>query len=242
MGVPGIKYTWKVRMPFIYVVEDDEDINELLVYNLQKEGNKVKSFYSGKDALSSLEYEKPDLILLDIMLPDIDGLEVCKTVKSDPVKREIPIIMLTAKSTEIDKIVGLELGADDYITKPFSFRELLARIKAVLRRCQNKSSKNVDVIKIGELEINPAKFEVKIHGKPLNLTTKEFKLLMNLINSKGRVLSRDYFLDTVWQNEPDVFDRTIDVHIKKLRDKLGEYGKYIKTVRGAGYMWEEEGQ
>ncbi|EDP73075.1 response regulator, partial [Hydrogenivirga sp. 128-5-R1-1] len=203
-------------MPFIYVVEDDEDINELLVYNLQKEGNKVKSFYSGKDALSSLENEKPDLILLDIMLPDIDGLEVCKTVKSDPVKREIPIIMLTAKSTEIDKIVGLELGADDYITKPFSFRELLARIKAVLRRCQNKSSKNVDVIKIGELEINLAKFEVKIHGKPLNLTTKEFKLLMNLINSKGRVLSRDYLLDTVWQNEPDVFDRTVDVHIKNL--------------------------
>ncbi len=226
-------------MPFIYVVEDDEDINELLVYNLSKEGFKVSSFFSGKDALESLKNENPDLILLDIMLPDIDGLELCKTVKSDPEKKFIPIIMLTAKSTEIDKIVGLELGADDYITKPFSFRELIARIKAVLRRSKPANHEQNSIIRINSLYINPQKLEAKMDDKPLNLTAKEFKLLMALVSSKDKVLSREKILDIVWNNEVDVFDRTVDVHIKKLRDKLGKYGKFIKTVRGVGYMWNE---
>lgn len=224
-------------MPLVYIVEDDEDINELLSYNLKKEGFKVKSYFSGKDVLEAIDKDIPDIIILDIMLPDIDGLEVCKTLRSDKDKKNIPIIMLTAKSTEIDKIVGLELGADDYITKPFSIKELIARIKAVLRRAKLKQE---DKIKhISGLEINPDKFEIKVDGKKINLTAKEFKLLMALINSENKVLSRNYILETVWGNYTDVYDRTVDVHIKNLRTKLGKYGKNIKTVRGIGYMWEE---
>ena len=231
-------------MSVIYIVEDDEDINELLQFNLSREGYKVKSFYNSKDALESLSKDKPDLIILDIMLPDIDGLEFCKILKSDKNLFHIPIIMLTAKSTEIDKIVGLELGADDYITKPFSFRELIARIKAVLRRTkrytpENKKGVNNSIIRVGDLEIDQNKLEVRIEGKSIKLTSKEYKLLLTLINSRNKALSRDYILDTVWKDEFDVYDRTIDVHIKKLRDKLGDYAKYIKTVRGYGYMWDD---
>jgi DNA-binding response OmpR family regulator len=228
-------------MPYIYIIEDDEDINELLIYNLEKERFKVKSFFNSKDALKSLEEgDIPDLIILDIMLPDIDGLEFCKSLKAKEDLAHIPIIMLTAKSTEIDRIVGLELGADDYITKPFSFRELIARIKAVLRRTKRQDNSKSKIIKIGDLIINPLKLEVKLKDQPIKLTSKEFKLLLTLINSKNRALSRDYLLDTVWKGELDIIDRTIDVHIKKLRTKLGDYGKYIKTIRGYGYMWEEE--
>jgi DNA-binding response OmpR family regulator len=227
-------------MPYLYIIEDDEDINELLVYNLEKERFKVRSFLNSKEALKSLEKgDIPDLIILDIMLPDIDGLEFCKLLKSRDDLSDIPIIMLTAKSTEIDKIVGLELGADDYITKPFSFRELIARIKAVLRRTKRDDTNKAKIIKIEDLIINPLKLEVKIGDQPVKLTSKEFKLLLTLVNSKNRALSREYLLNTIWKDELDVLDRTIDVHIKKLRTKLGEYGKYIKTIRGYGYMWED---
>jgi len=225
-------------MPVVYVVEDDEDINDLLVYNLQKEGFTVFPFLSSVEALKSLTENKPDIILLDIMLPDIDGLEFCKMVKSNPETESIPIIMITAKSTEIDKIVGLELGADDYITKPFSIREVIARIRAILRRTSRKGTDRGS-IKIKGLEIYPDRFNVVVDGKTVNLTAKEFKLLMLLINSDGRVLSRDYILQHGW-NMDDVYDRTVDVHIKKLRGKLGRYGEYIKTVRGVGYRWNTD--
>ncbi|RMD47091.1 MAG: DNA-binding response regulator, partial [Aquificota bacterium] len=220
-------------MPLVYVVEDDEDINELLVYNLKKEGFSVNSYFSGKDAIDAVKAKEPDIIILDIMLPDIDGLEVCKIIKADEKKKHIPIIMLTAKSTEIDKIVGLELGADDYITKPFSFRELLARIKAVLRRYndEKKPTNKDNKLELDELSINPEKFEIKIKGKKVYLTAKEFKLLMALINSKNKVLSREFIIDTVWEDYPDIYDRTVDVHIKNLREKLENYGKFIKTIR-----------
>ncbi|WP_457622664.1 response regulator [Persephonella sp.] len=227
-------------MSLIYVVEDDEDINELLVYNLKKEGFNVRSFLNSKEAYRNIKSDYPDLIVLDIMLPDMDGLEFCKLLKSDKDTEEIPIIMLTAKSTEIDKIVGLELGADDYVTKPFSIRELIARIKAVLKRSK-RSYKKDKIIRIKDLEIDPLKIEVRIDGKNIDLTAKEFKLLLLLINAEGKVLTRDQILSSVWENDLDVFDRTIDVHIKKLRDKLGIYGRCIKTVRGAGYKWECEG-
>ena len=226
-------------MPLIYIVEDDEDINELLVYNLKKEGFQVKPFLESKKALESLTSDFPDLILLDIMLPDIDGLEFCKRVKSDTKLSKIPIIMLTAKSTEIDKIVGLELGADDYITKPFSFRELIARIKAVLRRAERCKEESSTVLKENDLKIYPDKFEIFISDKKVDLTKKEFQLLMALIKNKGKVLSREYLLENIWKDELNVFDRTIDVHIKKLRDKLERYGEKIKTVRGVGYKWED---
>ncbi len=228
-------------MPLIYIIEDDEDIQELLKYNLNKEGYKVRSFYNGKEPLEKIKFDNPDLVILDIMLPDLDGLEFCKKVKTDPLTEHIPIIMLTAKSTEIDKVVGLELGADDYITKPFSIRELLARIKAVLRRYSQIDKKDIPIIKEGDLEINKEKLEVKLRGEPVKLTTKEYRILLALINSKNKALSRDQILDFVWEDNMDVFDRTIDVHINKLRLKLKDYGKYIKTVRGYGYMWEREG-
>jgi DNA-binding response OmpR family regulator len=228
-------------MNLIYVVEDDEDINELLVYNLKKEAFEVKPFLNSKEAYNSIKKDYPDLIILDIMLPDIDGLEFCKLLKSERDTEDIPIIMLTAKSTEIDKIVGLELGADDYVTKPFSIRELIARIKAVLKRSKRSDRKN-KIIRINKLEIDPSKIEVKIEGKSIDLTAKEFKLLLLLINSEGKVLTRDQILSSVWETDLDVYDRTIDVHVKKLRDKLGKYSKCIKTVRGVGYKWECEGE
>ena len=223
-------------MAVVFIVEDDEDINELLVYNLKKEGFKVKSFINSVDALEALKKEKPDIILLDIMLPDIDGLEFCKIVRSDKNTAHIPIIMLTAKSTEIDKIVGLELGADDYITKPFSFRELVARIKAVLRRSQKKSSEKI--IKIGDLTIDTESFEVNIKNEKLNLTSKEFKLLLLFVKNQNKVFSREEILDKVWKDDYDVYDRTVDVYVKHLREKLREYRKCIKTVRGIGYKWD----
>jgi len=225
-------------MPFIYVVEDDEDINDLLVYNLKKEGFKVQPFLSSVEALKSLYSSRPDIILLDIMLPDINGLEFCKMVKSNPKIEDIPIIMITAKSTEIDKIVGLELGADDYITKPFSIREVVARIKAVLRRAKRVKKENP--LKMDRLEIFPDRFEVRVDGKPVNLTSKEFKILMFLIKNAGKVLSREKILENVWDSELDIYDRTVDVHIKKLRDKLNSYGEKIQTVRGVGYKWKSD--
>ncbi len=225
-------------MALVYIIEDDEDINELLVYNLEKEGFKVKSFYNSIDALKRIREKKPDILLLDIMLPDIDGLEFCKILKSDEELSDIPIIMLTAKSTEIDKIVGLELGADDYITKPFSMRELIARIRAVLRRHKRYSSKKREEISIGDLNIDTESLEVKVSGKRINLTSKEFKLLMFLIKNAYKVLSREEILNNVWENEYDVYDRTVDVHIRHLREKLGKYKECIKTIRGIGYKWE----
>ena len=226
--------------PKVYIIEDDEDINELLVYNLSKENFEVKSFLNSIDALRSLEHEKPDLIILDIMLPDIDGIEVCKRLRSSEDFKDVPIIMLTAKSTEIDKVVGLELGADDYITKPFSFKELVARIRAVLRRYEKNKSigGKTEVKKFKDLEINPENFSVSIKGKEIPLTVKEFKLLNYLLSSPDKVKTREQILEKVWnEKQYDIYDRTVDVHITKLRNKLGEYGKHIKTVHGVGYKW-----
>jgi two-component system alkaline phosphatase synthesis response regulator PhoP len=226
-------------MALIYVIEDDEDINELLTYNFKKEGFEVKSFPNGKVAFEHIKEDKPDAVVLDLMMPEVDGLEFCKLVRSDKEIQHTPLIMLTAKSTEIDKIVGLELGADDYVTKPFSFRELLARVKAVIRRAKSyhfPTSK--PHYKFGDLEIIPEKFEVKIGEKHINLTITQFKLLLALVNAEGRVLSRDYILEHIWKWDKDIYDRTIDVHIKKLREVLENYGNCIKTVRGVGYKWE----
>lgn len=226
-------------MALIYVIEDDEDINELLTYNFRKEGFEVKSFPNGKVAFEHIKEDKPDAVVLDLMMPEVDGLEFCKLVRSDKEIQHTPLIMLTAKSTEIDKIVGLELGADDYVTKPFSFRELLARVKAVIRRAKSYHFPTAKShYKFGELEIVPEKFEVKIGEKHINLTITQFKLLLALINAEGRVLSRDYILEHVWKWDKDIYDRTIDVHIKKLREILENYGNCIKTVRGVGYKWE----
>jgi len=221
------------------IIEDEKDIVKMLDYNLKKEGFKTLSAYNGEDGLDMASKENPDLILLDLMLPEIDGFDVCKALKSDPKTSHIPIIILTAKDQETDKIVGLELGADDYVTKPFSPRELIARIKAVLRRAKEKG-KLPEVLKIGDLTIDFSKIMVLIKDKPIELTSKEFELLKILIKAKGRVLSMDYLLDTIWGVDQalEIQTRTVDVHITTLRKKLKNESKRIVTVKNYGYRFE----
>jgi len=225
----------------ILIVEDEKDIVKMLDYNFKKEGFRTISAYDGEDALDLASREHPDLIILDLMLPGMDGLEVCRELKRESNTASIPIIMLTAKSQESDKVVGLELGADDYITKPFSPRELVARIKAVLRRVKEKG-KLPEVLKIGDLGIDFSKIQVSVKGKPIELTSKEFELLKILIKAKGRVLSRDYLLDTIWgfDHAIEIQTRTVDVHIRTLRKKLKAEAKRILTVKNYGYRFEAE--
>ncbi|MCX5687735.1 MAG: response regulator transcription factor [Candidatus Omnitrophica bacterium] len=225
----------------ILIIEDEKDIAKMLDYNLKKEGFKILSANNGEDGLDMACKENPDLVLLDLMLPEMDGLDVCKAIKNDAKTAHIPIIILTAKAQEADKIVGLELGADDYVTKPFSPRELIARIKAVLRRAKEKD-KLPEVLKIGDLTIDFSKIMVLIKGKPIELTSKEFELLRILIKAKSRVLSRDYLLDTVWGFDQalEIQTRTVDVHITTLRKKLKSESKRIITVKNYGYRFELE--
>ena len=225
----------------ILIVEDEKDIIKMLEYNLKKEGFKVTDARDGEDALDLAVREYPDLILLDLMLPGIDGLEVCKSLKKENKTASIPIIMLTAKGQESDKVVGLELGADDYITKPFSPRELIARIKAVLRRAAEKE-KLPEIFQSGDLRIDFARISVAVKGKPVTLTAKEFELLKTLLKARGRVLSRDYLLDTIWgfDHAMEIQTRTVDVHIRTLRKKLKSESKRIITVKNYGYRFEGE--
>jgi two-component system alkaline phosphatase synthesis response regulator PhoP len=225
----------------ILIVEDDKDIIKMLEYNLKKEGFKVIAAHDGEDALDSALRQYPDLILLDLMLPGMDGLEICKSLKNENKTSLIPIIMLTAKSQESDKVVGLELGADDYITKPFSPRELIARIKAVLRRASEKG-KLPEIFQAGDLRIDFAKISVNVKDKPVELTSKEFELLKTLLKAKGRVLSRDYLLDSIWgyDHALEIQTRTVDVHVRTLRKKLKSQAKIIVTVKNYGYRFETE--
>ena len=225
----------------ILIVEDEKDIIKMLDYNLKKEGFRVVDARDAEDALDLAVREHPDLILLDLMLPGMDGLEVCKALKKESKTGSIPIIMLTAKSQESDKVVGLELGADDYITKPFSLRELIARIKAVIRRVTEKE-KLPEVFQAGDLKIDFARISVSLKDKPVELTAKEFELLKTLLKAKGRVLSRDYLLDTIWgfDHAMEIQTRTVDVHIRTLRKKLKTASKYIITVKNYGYRFETE--
>ena len=225
----------------ILIVEDEKDIVKMLDYNLKKEGYKTLVANDGEDAIAAANTKHPDLILLDLMLPGMDGLEVCKTLKAESKTALTPIIMLTAKSQESDKVVGLELGADDYVTKPFSPRELIARIKAVLRRMKEKD-KLPEVLRIGDLTLDFSKIAVTVKNKPVELTSKEFELLKTLIKAKGRVLSRDYLLDTIWgfDHAVEIQTRTVDVHIRTLRKKLKNESKYIVTVKNYGYRFEYE--
>jgi two-component system alkaline phosphatase synthesis response regulator PhoP len=225
----------------ILIVDDEKDIVRVIDYNLKKEGFRTISCYDGEKALDLTAKEHPDLIILDLMLPGMDGLEVCKELKKETKTALIPIIMLTAKAQESDKVVGLELGADDYVTKPFSPRELIARIKAVLRRTKEKE-KLPELLKLGDLVIDLAKIVVSVKDKPAELTAKEFELLVTLIKAKGRVLSRDYLLDTIWgfDHAVEIQTRTVDVHIRTLRKKLKSEAKRIVTVKNYGYRFEYE--
>ncbi|MBI2487292.1 MAG: response regulator transcription factor [Deltaproteobacteria bacterium] len=223
----------------IAIVDDEEDIVELVSHHLKREGFKVKEFYNGRDFLSYIESVIPDLAVLDLMLPGIDGLEICRILKSKARTSSLPIIMLTAKATEADVVVGLELGADDYMVKPFSPRELVARVKTILRRASNKEE-DKKLIRLGSLSIDKEKFEAAVDGKKIDLTTTEFKILEVLAEGQGRVYTRDQLLKKkrLWGDDKLVYDRTIDVHIKNLREKLGKTGSLIKTIRGIGYKLE----
>jgi len=221
----------------ILIVEDDKDIAEMISYNLRKEGYTALSAERGDEAVDRVRRERPCLIILDVMLPGADGLEVCKALRSSQETAEVPIIMLTAKSQESDKVLGLELGADDYMTKPFSPRELIARINAVLRR--HAAGTSGSVIERGAIVIDKAKHKVILAGKRILLTTTEFKLLDFLARRPGAVVSREEILNHVLGYDSDVYDRTVDAHIKSLRKKLGSAKDYIETVRGAGYSFRE---
>ena len=221
----------------IYAVDDEEDILELVEINLKKNFFTVKTFSSSASFLNALEKKKPDLAILDIMMPKPDGIELSKIMKKTPDFADIPIIFLSAKADESDKIVGLEIGADDYVAKPFSVKELVARIKAVLRRSQKnilseKTERNIIIDK--------EKFNIFVKGKKVNLTNAEFKILELLMSKPGVVFSREQLLDYLWGDDKLVIDRTIDVHIRNLREKLGTLGAAIKNIRGVGYKIEED--
>lgn len=224
-------------MSEILVIEDDRDIVESLEYNLRKEGFKVAKAYDGIAGLKAAEEKLPSLVLLDLMLPGLEGLEVCRRIKKNPKTSNIPVIMLTAKGTETDKIVGLELGADDYITKPFSMKELIARVKMILRRYEKPSAAPAATLKFKDLEIDTERHEVKVAGKPVELTAKEFQLLHYMAENKERVFSRERLLDSVWGIEVAIETRTVDVHMRRLREKLDKAGKHLITLRGVGYKF-----
>lgn len=223
----------------IFCVEDDSNIRELVVYTLETTGFKARGFEDGREFLEALALETPELVLMDIMLPGDDGLELLKKLKASPKTREIPVIMITAKGAEYDKVKGLDLGADDYVTKPFGMMELVSRIKAVLRRTRKDAQEPQDIIAVGEIEINTKKHEVTAAGEVVNLTLKEYELLKRLMKNPNIVMTRDCLLEDIWGYDFDGETRTVDVHVRTLRQKLGPCGEKIETVRGVGYRMSE---
>src|SRR5881409_2621672 len=215
----------------ILIIEDERDVVDLLTLSLRKAGFTISTATDGAAGLQKARSEKPALVILDLMLPRMPGLEICKILKSDPATRQIPIMMLTAKAEEIDRIVGLEFGADDYVTKPFSPREVLLRIRAILRRGETAD----ESLKAGPISIDPSRHEVRVNGKQVRLTSLEFKLLQTLMQRRGRVQDRDRLLNEVWGYESVIDTRTVDTHVRRLREKLGKVGDAIETVRGFGY-------
>ena len=217
------------------IIEDESDVADLLTLNLRKAGFKTSTAADGASGLQKVRDARPDFIILDLMLPKMSGLEVCKILKTDTATSHTPILMLTAKAEEIDRIVGLEFGADDYVTKPFSPREVVLRIRAILRRGETPEER----LKAGPISIDPARYEVRINGKQVHLTSIEFKLLQKLIQRRGRVQDRDRLLNEVWGYESVIDTRTVDTHVRRLREKLGKAGDAIETVRGFGYRLRE---
>lgn len=217
----------------IYCVEDDDNIRELVVYTLETTGLDAKGFADGRAFMEALAFETPELILLDIMLPGEDGLTILKRLKSSAKTKEIPVIMVTAKGAEYDKVIGLDSGADDYVAKPFGMMELVSRIKAVLRRIGNVQDK--EMMSVSGVSVNVRKHEVTVDGMPVTLTLKEFELLERLMRNQNIVLTRDQLLEDIWGYDFDGETRTVDVHVRTLRQKLGDKGEIIETVRGVGY-------
>jgi DNA-binding response OmpR family regulator len=219
----------------ILIIEDETDVADLLTLNLRKAGFRVSTAADGASGLQNARDGRPDFIILDLMLPKMSGLEVCRILKSDTGTSQIPILMLTAKAEEVDRIVGLEFGADDYVTKPFSPREIVLRIRAILRRGETAD----ESLKAGPISIDPARHQVRINGKQVHLTSLEFKLLQTLMQRRGRVQDRDRLLNEVWGYESVIDTRTVDTHVRRLREKLGKAGDAIETIRGFGYRLRE---
>ena len=219
----------------VYIVEDEPDLRDTLQYNFENEGFKVKSFANGESFLEAIKNDKPNLVILDLMLPGISGLDVCRELRMNEVYENVSVVMLTAKSEEIDRIVGFELGADDYVTKPFSVRELILRVKVLLKKRSDDIDQNL--LEFGPIAMNLDAHDVSVEGKNILLTALEFKLLKHLLKRKGRVQTRDQLLGDVWGYSSEVTTRTVDTHIKRLREKLGKPGELIQTIRGVGYRF-----
>ncbi len=225
----------------ILIVEDERDIAELIEYNLKLEKYVTEIVTNGTQAVNRALRTQPDLVILDLMLPGMDGLEVCRLLKADSRTKSIPVLMLTAKGSEVDRIVGFEVGAEDYLTKPFSPRELALRVKAIMRRIKTtESTEEKPTLTFATIKIDPSRFQVMIGKEEVKLTAIEFKLLHYLMTTKGRVASRDTLLDHVWGYDSMLTTRTVDTHVKRLRSKLGRSGKYLETIRGVGYRFKEK--
>ncbi len=225
-------------MASILIIEDEKDLQKVLEYNLQREGHQVTVTGRGKEGLRLAHEIGPDLILLDLMLPDLPGTDVCRSLRAALATAELPVIMLTARGEEVDRIHGLELGADDYVVKPFSLQELLLRVQAVLRR-GNRGRAPEQEIRFGRLRLDREAHRCRVDEEEIELTALEFRLLLRLYDRRNRVLTRERLLEEVWSMSPEVATRTVDVHVKRLREKLGAAGRYIETVRGVGYRFAE---
>jgi two-component system phosphate regulon response regulator PhoB len=227
--------------PTILVVEDEPDIRALVVHHLRREGFACRTAATGAEALREVRASLPDLVLLDVMLPEVDGLEVCRRLRADARTAAVPVIMLTARADEVDRVVGLELGADDYVAKPFSPKELVARVRAVLRRARARAAPG-EALRAGALVLDPSRRAVQLAGAPVALTPKEFDLLHALMEAAGRVLSRETLLNRVWgyARADEIESRTVDVHVRRLRAKLGDEGRRIGTVKSVGYRFEAD--
>jgi len=223
-------------MERVLIVDDDPDIVRLVRYNLTHSGYDVQSAGSGREALELVERQPPDLVVLDVMLPDVDGLEVCRTLRQHASSKHIPILMLTARGEEIDRVVGFELGADDYVSKPFSPRELVLRVKSILRR---SGTDRTDMMHIGKIQVFPDRRQCFVGTTLITLTAKEFDLLFELMKARGNVLTRETLMDRVWGYHGDATSRTLDTHVRRLREKLGTEGGHVETVRGVGYRLSE---
>ena len=224
----------------VLVVDDEKDITALVAYHLEREGFRVLQAHDGLQALELVKRERPNVLILDLMLPHMGGLDVCRRLRREPETARLPILMLTAKAEETDKVLGLELGGDDYLTKPFAPRELVARVKALIRRSEERQED--EIVKAGALEVDLGRYTVSIRRRTVELTAKEFDLLKALILAKGRALTRDYLLDRVWgyDQASEIESRTVDVHVRRLREKLGPEAKRIVTVKSVGYRFNQD--
>ena len=228
-------------MKSILIIEDEKDIVDLIEYHLKQSGFSVISTLDGPAGLEKAKKKCPSLIILDLMLPEMDGKDICRSLKSNPLTQSIPILMLTAKAEETDRLIGFELGADDYVTKPFSPKELVLRVKAILRR-KEVDQAGEKMIRIGDLLIEIDRHQISIKKSPVRLTSTEFKLLVELASKRGRVLTREHLLDRVWGYTYEGYARTVDTHVRRLREKLGPLGDSIETIRGVGYRFREESE